>query len=387
MPVFRFLFSSFCFLYGIFSISPPLPAQAWYVSNAAGQALYPAPSRIVALRGDYCLAMSIIPAATLPPELRVYYQPSYKIDFRTLYKKGAPIRQQWVFRDDRGLSRLTAAAGIQEGKPVLAFIERYDERDLLIEELRFSENEQSRTLYFYEKTVLVRSETGVKTLFTTRSVEAEKPEDYAESEENPPEQPPESLREWRETSFWTDYYHYSRSQSLRKVRRAVRSGNPQTLVISFPQLKPHPEFDKDFVLPKVAYSGFLNDVLSGEPVSDVIYITDDRGRVLMESHYDETGALIGEVRNSWARDRVISAEWRSFDSGGNILEKRLIEYGYDAKDDRVMERNYVNGVLERTVRTEGGGEIEEIYMDGHVVLRTFWEDGRKIKEERVRGRQ
>jgi hypothetical protein len=33
---------------------------------------------------------------------------------------------------------------------------------------------------------------------------------------------------------------------------------------------------------------------------------------------------------------------------------------------------------------EGTREIEELYMDGVVVLQAVWEDGRKISETRMR---
>ncbi|MDR0556599.1 MAG: hypothetical protein LBG43_01815 [Treponema sp.] len=410
---FRFLFSALLFF--MFLITPPLFAQetAWYISNAAGLALYPAPSRIVALRNDYCLGMSIISWSALPPELFAYYQPSYTVDFRTLYEKGKPKRRQWVFRDDRGASRLTAVAAIKDGMPTLAFIERYGEGDLLVEERQFFEKERITTLYFYEKTVLVRSETRVETLFTIK-LEGAKDADgnvdvvavdtevdaaaangdpQTESEESAgteaaPGEPVAQQTEWRETSFWTDYYRYSRSQSLREVQRIIHDGASQALTLSFPQLKPRPEFDRNFVRPNTTYnSTFLNETLSGDPVSEVAYTIDDRGRALVESRYDETGVLISELKNNWARDRLASVEWRSFGNEGAVLERWLTEYDYDSKDNRVMERNYVNGVLERAVRTDGKQEIEELYMDGTVVLRTIWEDGRKIKEERMGGNQ
>ncbi|MDR0376129.1 MAG: hypothetical protein LBH85_10515 [Treponema sp.] len=420
--LFRFLCSALLFFTLLITapLTPPLSAQetVWYISNAAGLPLYPAPSRIVALRNDYCLGMSIISWSLLPPELFSYYQSSYTVDFRALYEKGKPKRLQWVFRDDRGLSRLTAVAAIKDGTQTLVFIERYGESDLLVEDRQFFAEERSTTVYFYEKSVLVRSETRVETLFTiqmdvvddvaTEGVDMAEPvaddagggsgqrdDARAESDENaetedaparPP--PPEPQKEWRETSFWTDYYYYSRSRSLREVRRIVHTGAPQALAISFPQLKPRPEFDRNFVRPNAAdNSSFLNETLGGAPVSEVAYAIDDRGRALVESRYDEAGTLISEVRNNWTRDRLASVEWRSFDSEGGVLEKRVTEYEYDSKDDRVMERNYVNGVLERTVRTEGGQEIEELHIDGKVVLRTIWENGRKVKEERVRGRQ
>jgi hypothetical protein len=33
---------------------------------------------------------------------------------------------------------------------------------------------------------------------------------------------------------------------------------------------------------------------------------------------------------------------------------------------------------------DGSREVEELYMNGEVMLRALWEDGRKISEERVR---
>ncbi|MDR2783162.1 MAG: hypothetical protein LBB48_04880 [Treponema sp.] len=401
----------------VFLIAPPLPAQetAWYISNAAGLALSPAPSRIVALRNDYCLGMAIISWTLLPPDVVVYYKSSYIVDSRTLYEKGKPKRQQWVFRDDKGMSRLTAVADVKDGKSTLVCIEQYNESHFLMEERQFSEEERSATVFFYEKSLLVRSETRVETFFTIEPEPAvDDGEDDADGGDGSGQHtdartesgetagtgtedaegeaaaaaPAEPQKEWRETSFWTDYYYYSRSYSIRGVKRIIHAGAQQALTISFPQLKPRPEFDRNFVRPGAAHnSNFLNEPLSGDSVSEVTYTIDDKGRTLAESRYDEAGTLISEVKNNWTRDRLASVEWRSFNGEGDVLERRLTEYEYDSKDDRVMERNYVNGVLERTVRTEGRQEIEEVHMDGKVVLRIVWEDGQKIKEERVRGRQ
>jgi hypothetical protein len=38
------------------------------------------------------------------------------------------------------------------------------------------------------------------------------------------------------------------------------------------------------------------------------------------------------------------------------------------------------------VLINGSKETEELYMDGVMVIRAFWEEGRKISEERVRRR-
>jgi hypothetical protein len=111
----------------------------------------------------------------------------------------------------------------------------------------------------------------------------------------------------------------------------------------------------------------------------VIYTTDDRGRVLSETRRDEAGEILGEMRNTWSADRLTRIHWTAGD------DERVTEYEYNAAGDRVLERNINKGVLERVVRTTGNQEIEELYMDGQVVLRATWEKGRKVSEERVRG--
>jgi hypothetical protein len=70
--------------------------------------------------------------------------------------------------------------------------------------------------------------------------------------------------------------------------------------------------------------------------------------------------------------------WKSGD------DERLTEYEYDSAGDRMLERNFNRGILERTVRSTGNRDIEELYMNGRIVLRAVWEDGRKISEERIR---
>ncbi|MDR2111105.1 MAG: hypothetical protein LBP32_07340, partial [Spirochaetaceae bacterium] len=100
---------------------------------------------------------------------------------------------------------------------------------------------------------------------------------------------------------------------------------------------------------------------------------------LREVRRDEEGNILGEMTNTWDGDRLSSVRWVSGE------DERVSEYEYDGEGDRIIERNYHQGVLERVVRREGDREVEELYMNGTVILRAFWgKDGRKISEERVR---
>jgi antitoxin component YwqK of YwqJK toxin-antitoxin module len=92
---------------------------------------------------------------------------------------------------------------------------------------------------------------------------------------------------------------------------------------------------------------------------------------------DGDGAVIGELRNTWSGDRLMSVLWKS------ETDERLIEYEYDSGNNRIAERNYKQGVLERSVVSKDGKETEEIFMNGKLILRVLWENGRKLSEERV----
>ncbi|MDR3172328.1 MAG: hypothetical protein LBU17_12040, partial [Treponema sp.] len=72
-------------------------AQEWYFSNAAGMALEPALSQLVALRSKYCLEVGTASLAELPEPLDQYYTPSYRIELHILYEDGKELRRQWIF--------------------------------------------------------------------------------------------------------------------------------------------------------------------------------------------------------------------------------------------------------------------------------------------------
>jgi hypothetical protein len=362
----------FLFAFVLTLLPEPLAAESWYLSNAAGMALSPAPSRLVALRSEYCLAMSIIEMTDLPEALVPYYKPSYRIDCRTLYKSGVPSRRQWVFRDEKGASKLTAAAALEGTDSVLAFIERSDQDGFLTEERQFSSDAETATLYFYVNKVLVRAE--------TRLTLTNEDNETGENNEN-------GERVTEETVFFIDYYQYNRSAALRSIERVFKSGGVSSLPRMkslFPPIRPHPELDKGFVKPVAAYaSDFLAAALDLSAVAGIVYTTDKRGRVLTETHRDAEGTLIAHLENNWAGDRLVSVDWSSFNAAGDVVERRRTEYEYSQNGDRTLERDFNQSVLERTVRKSGNQEIEELYMNGKVVLRAIWENARKISEERV----
>jgi len=81
--------------------------------------------------------------------------------------------------------------------------------------------------------------------------------------------------------------------------------------------------------------------------------------------------------NTWVGDRLQSVVWKAAD------DERLIEFEYDNDGNRISEKYFRNGLLERSVVAQGGQEVEELYMSGRLVLRAIWENGVKISEERI----
>jgi hypothetical protein len=368
----------------------------WFRSNAAGMTLERSLSRFAALRNKYALSVAAPEVSELPEYLRPYHDPSFTIELHTLYEDGIESRRQWIFRDERGITRLVSSGDLlpnpsgEEDTPagggdaasgavpapgtgededgagtsppeddavsetVSFFIEIYDENNLITEEHQLSgETSEYITRFFYRDMILVRAETHLR-------------ETGSEGEDEKVE------------PLTTDYYRYSRSKSLRAVERIYHQPLPEDnyrVRLSFPHLILNAAMDKDFVSPGTAYgSEFLQDMpaAAGNQVS---YTTDERGRILVETTTGEGGELIGEIRNTWSDDRLVSVEWKS------PGEERRNEYEYDQEGDRIAERNYRNGVLERVVRREGDREAEELYMNGVIILRAIWEGGRKISEE------
>ncbi|MDR3333508.1 MAG: hypothetical protein LBT13_01280 [Treponema sp.] len=353
-------------------------AQEWYFSNAAGMALEPALSQLVALRSKYCLEVGTASLAELPEPLGQYYTPSYRIELHILYEDGKELRRQWIFKDAKRTTRLVASLvadvpqdATETGEPETptGFIEIYDENNLITEEhQRYPDNTEQIIVYFYNNMVLIRMETRLKT-------------PVSRSEPTEPVLEDSS----RITTITTDYYRYTRSNTLRSIERVYHqavSEEARLTRLPFPPLRLHALVNENFVSPGTAYSStFMQDVLSSssnKPGDRVVYTTDERGRVLTETRWDEAGTILSEIRNTWTGDRLASVDWKSGD------DERRTEYEYDHQGDRIIERDYNRGVLERVVRQEQAREVESLYMNGEEILRAIWENGRKISEEQVR---
>ncbi|MDR2741179.1 MAG: hypothetical protein LBB98_03375 [Treponema sp.] len=348
----------------------------WFVSNAAGMTLEPAYSRL-ALRSKYALMIDTLPPSMIPDRLRQFYVASYTVEVRVLYKDGEESRRQWLFKDADERIRMVAVfnaalpskaapppedAGdsgeAEEEKPDLSgFIELYNTENRIVEEHQIDSDGGVRIVtYFYVNRTLVRAETVTK-----------------KSAEGDVEAEPEA--------YCTDYYRYSRSASLRAVERvyhrAEETGDNRVR-LPFPHMVLDAARQTDFVRPVLPISSeFFQDILA-DAGDKVIYTTDARGRILTETRQNEAGEVIGEMRNTWTGNRLTQVQWISGE------DDRITEYEYNDDGDRILERNINKGILERVIRISGDQEIEELYMDGRVMLRAVWEKGRKISEERVR---
>jgi hypothetical protein len=339
------------------------PSLQWYRSNASGMALEYMPSGIVALGNEYSLSVGTVSSRELPAFLLPLYDTSFLVELRVLYRDKEPYRQQWIFKDYRGTTRVNASGefGQNPGVEISGFIDVYDEGHTLISERRFIDGMEIFTFYDYSEGLLVKAETWT---YAAGQVSA------TAMQRNSMKEPPRI----------TDYYRYTRSFSLRAIERVFHQGYDESLMdrITFPAINPGVSREPEFLNPGLALSTeFLDDIITA-PLGRIIYTTDSRGRVLVETMLDENGEVLGELLNTWNGDRLDTVLWKSGD------DERLTEYEYDSNGDRILERNMNNGVLERTVRTTGSRDIEELYMDGRIVLRAVWEDGRKISEERVR---
>jgi hypothetical protein len=330
------------------------------------------------MRNEYCLSVGTAGVEALPELLRPYYRPEFLIELRTLYENGTESRRQWIFRNGEGRARLNASGGggffggEEEGEN-RGFIEVYNEEGFISEERQLSGDlSESLTRYFYNRDTLVRAETRIK---------------EAPAEDTPEEEPMEESEEEAlalETDedgyvfVATDFYRYTRSRSLRAIERLYHAAGNEPLRIPFPSINPEFSREEALVDPGIAYSSeFLQDVIV--PIGGrVVYTTDSRGRVLTEQRLDDEENVTAEIRNVWSADRLLSVLYIAGD------DERLTEYEYDQDGSRTLETNYYNGALERVVRSDKERDVEELFMNGELILRAVWEDGRKISEERVR---
>jgi hypothetical protein len=374
------------------SASPDAPDRSarWYRSNAGGMALQETATRFAALSGEYALLIDYAKAGDLPEMLLPYYRSQYIIETHVLYRRGQEYRRQWIFRDAKGVTRLvsvlnrpaeepetpveavppveagddTAGGGGPDeaesnsdaptGRAPWGFIEVYNENYRIIEEHMFADDGTDTVIeYTYRGGLLVKAESGRK-----QTAEAA-------------------------VKTYTDDYRYNRSMSLRSVERLYHEdAEAVPILLTFPnRVLDIAKDNGDFMDEKLAWnSEFLGD-LDVKPEHRMEYTTDARGRILVQSLLDSQDAVVWTIQNKWSGSRLVSTLKTE---GKDTL---LIEYEYNSRGDRVIERNLRNGTLERLVRAETGGrDVEELYVDGEVILRAIWEDGRKISETRIRRR-
>jgi YD repeat-containing protein len=415
----------------------PASPPRWFRSNAGGMALEEIPSRLGALRNKYALVIDYVASDELDSRLTPFYKDEYIIEIRILYIERKESRKQWLFRDESGNTRVNAVFRLFEGEgevipdepgePALAgdetdieiadtetaasteavnhselaladteaassleddgadteaasaeiasgeeaaaeaadaapgvkhpeirtpsgFIEVYNEKSqIAMDYSLFVDGAEILTEYVYNGSALIRAETRTKD--------------------------PDGV-EYRRTH--TDTYRYNRSYSLRNVERVFHESSLEPVRLLFPGRVL--AYDKDFLKEKLTLvSDFFGSHLVDADYR-IVYDTDSKGRVLGETLYNSNNEVVWTMKNTWVGDRITA-----------ILkiegeDRKLTEYDYDASGNRIAERDIRNGILERQVLINGAKETEELYLNGVVVLRAFWEDGRKISEERVRRR-
>jgi len=335
------------------------PAE-WFRSNAGGMALEESQSSFTALRNEYALAVIFAHHSEVPDFLLPYYD-DYLLELRRLYKNGIQIRTQWILKDSGGNIRVNAVfsasndANAQTDHSInteggAGFIEIFDSNSLLLTEYRYFENgAKSRVDYEFNDNHLISS-------VISRS----------DSDDN-------YIR------MYADSYRYNRSSSLRAIERVFYNDmqpDEEPFVINFPGRLMETAGDI-FISERInVYPDFFGDAALEN--NKIVYETDERGRVLSQTFYDERNNVIWVIQNTWQNNRITS----TLKNEDGVLF--LAEYEYSSDGDKLLEKNYRNGVLERIVRSEGNFEYEELYINNIMVMTAVWEDGRKISESRAR---
>jgi len=345
----------------------------WYRSNSSGMLLETIPSRLAALRNDYSLSARSAQYREIPELLLPYYNSSYSTELRILYNDGEVNRRQWIFRDETGATRVTASGGgsrfavrgasalSASGDSNSGIIEIRNRAGDVTREIQLEDDlSEWDYRYTYRDGVLVSAEIWFKAAPSAETAEGE------------------TITAPVSVLSYTDNYRYTRSGSLRAIDRTLHEGAAEQQRIAFPRLGPGTPPAEEELIAYTSSHLIGNENPEG---SAIAYNYDSRGRVQTEIWRDEKGVVVGELTNTWLGDRLLSVKWKTAD------EDSLTEYEYDAKGDRIAERNYSHGVLERIVINQDGIEVEDIFINGVLMLRAYWENGQKIREERPGERQ
>ncbi|MDR1257101.1 MAG: hypothetical protein LBJ86_05085, partial [Spirochaetaceae bacterium] len=385
-----------------------------------------------ALRGKNALEVREVRPEDVPREIRKYYSAPWRIACSILYEDGKRIKTQWVFRDQAQMA-LFAAAISDNGT---GFIEWYDDHGYIVEEQRLNADGSGYFVsYTYKDSFLLKAEgrfvdavpapvsgeddsaeTGaaagiigeieesipgitvpdeaaelVESLLSGSGLddapEADVPTRSAADMARYPDGPapiPETfvaITGRESDTAWTDFYRYTRSKSLRSIRRVFHNPDSAALV-RFSRFVENGQSDINFVDTPAPYvSLFLTDAINLAPAK-IDYTFDSKRRVVTETYLDAENAVIGELKNTWLDDHLVSVSWTA------QQDERRVAYIYDDSGRRVREENYRADVLERAVEFDGSRETEHLYKDGKEMLSIVWVDGRKVSEERplsVRG--
>lgn len=324
----------------------------WFKSNAAGMALEETPSKLAALRSEYALEIISARDDEILDFLLPYYDSGYNPEIRVLYRNSEQSRTQWLFRDENSITRLNAVfvnTEISENKN--GFIEIFDENSVLTEEYRFYENGgRIKTEYELKENLLISAAYFL----------SDNSGDYAK--------------------VYEDFYRYNRALSLRSIERIYIKDvqvSYDRININFPIRIMDTINNSFFITERInLYPDFFGDVFIASD-SRMIFDTDERGRILKQTLYDDEDNIIFIIVNTWANNRIVSTNKTE---GDTVL---LSEFQYNSSGDRILERNYKNGALERLVRTEGNTETEELFINNILVLRAVWEDGIMTSETRI----
>jgi len=373
------------------------PAR-WFRSNSGGMALEEIESRFKALRNQYALSINNVSDEEIPEYLSPYFNGGYYAEVRILYKRNEQIRTQWIFRDENGNTRLNAV--FLEPEPEIEQKENAaaEETAQMGEEeeiqIVFEENEEERENED-EKTVIIKdikNRKGFIEIFNDKLFLTEEHRFYEDGKREKIEYALKDnllvkteyyVSNKNENVFilsYIDYYRYNRSFSLRTIERVFKRDEAldAPVIIAFPRrildaVKTGVIANERINL----YPDFFGNIFVSEGYK-MNFNMDDKGRILGQTLYDEEDKLIWTIQNTWKDNRIVSTVKTE---GETVL---TAEYAYSKDGERINEKNYKNGVLERVVYMEGDAEIEELYMNNAVVLRAVWEDGRKISETRVR---
>jgi hypothetical protein len=348
----------------------------WYASDAAGIAYEDLPSR-AALRSRWALEIRILGPGERE---RVFPGPlsdAEQVELKTLYEDGAERRKTVSVLDASGFARFEESASAD------GFLrrERYDPFRRLIEETTRAADGSGTTIeYEWSGDRILRAVAH----------------DLGDPEGTP---------------LWIDTYRYDRAGALRSVERAAeaaafyqdsRLGSPRTLEFREPDgsvvrtrfdgkgresetIRIGPDGSTVVSSEKIAYEAGAG----GKAAASTRRSTDEAGRpkevfldgsgrVVRETILGADGEVAEETRTEWKDGRVTAL---TVLRGKRVLRT---EYGYDARGNRMLEQNFSDGVLERTVRKEGNTEIEELYRNGVLSLRARYENGILVSEEPVR---